>query len=163
LSLAIVRGFFLGNNAHFNALMRKLWTFEMPISNITSGEQAFGVPAVQPQPPVSPLVRQQSGDGITRVTDTKGRRIGVKPVKAIDYFDLTAAMGDHASNAALFKQAVVASAAVEIDAEPVARPTSMLTIRALIQRLDFSGFVAVSEALSIAASSDAINTEAVKG
>jgi hypothetical protein len=135
----------------------------MPISNITAGEQAFGVPAVQPQPaPVSPLVRQQDGDGISRVKDSTGRSIGVKPVKAIDMFDLTDALGDKASNAALFRQAMVAVAAVEIDGVPVARPTSLMTIRALISRLDFAGFVAVSEALSAVSASEAINQEAVK-
>jgi hypothetical protein len=134
----------------------------MPISNITSGEpQAFGLPAVQPHPaPVSPLVQRKSGDGITRVKDAKGRTIGVKPVTAIDMFRLTKAMGDEASNAALFRQAMVAVAAVEIDGEPVARPSNMLTIEALITRLDFAGFVAVSTALAGAV--EAINTDAVK-
>jgi hypothetical protein len=134
----------------------------MPISNIVSGEQ-HPAPAVQPQPaPVSPLVRQQSGDGITRVKDSNGRSIGVKPITAIDMFDLTEAMGDKASNAALFRQAMVAVSAVEIDGAPVARPTSMLTIRALISRLGFPGFVAVSKALAVAAVTEAINPEAVK-
>lgn len=135
----------------------------MPISNITAGEQQ-PAPAVQPQPaPVSPLVRQQKdGDGVSRVKDSTGRMIGVRPVKAIDMFDLTDALGDKASNAALFRQAMVAVAAVEIDGVPVARPNSLLTIRALIQRLDFAGFVAVSEALSAASVSEAVNPEAVK-
>jgi hypothetical protein len=87
----------------------------LPISSITAGEPAIGAPvAVQPQPaPVSPLVRQQKdGDGITRVKDANGRSMGVKPITAIDMFDLTEAMGDKASNAALFRQAMVAVSAV---------------------------------------------------
>jgi hypothetical protein len=137
----------------------------MPIGNIqhtTAGEDNH-VPAVQPQPArVSPLVRQQSGDGITRVKDSNGRSIGVKPITAINMFDLTEAMGDKASNAALFRQAMVAVSAVEIDGQPVARPSSMMTIRALITRLGFPGFVAVSEALAVATVTEAINPEAVK-
>jgi hypothetical protein len=133
----------------------------VPISNIATGEQSFGAPAVQAQPaPVSPFVKQQDGDGITRVKDSNGRSIGVKPLTAIDMFRLTKAMGEDASNAALFRQAMVAVAAVEIDGAPVARPSSMMTIEALITRLDFAGFVAVSTALS-GASTD-INTDAVK-
>jgi hypothetical protein len=87
----------------------------LPISNITAREPAIGAPvAVQPQPaPVSPLVRQQKdGDGITRVKNANGRSMGVKPITAIDMFDLTEAMGDKASNAALFRQAMVAVSAV---------------------------------------------------
>jgi hypothetical protein len=136
----------------------------MPIGNIqhTAGTE-FNA-AVQAQPArVSPLVRQQeAGDGITRVRDAKGRQIGVKPVTAIDMFDLTMAMGEHASNAALFRQAMVAGAAVEIDGDHVARPSSLTTIRALIARLDFAGFVAVSTALSQAALVDVVNDDAVK-
>jgi hypothetical protein len=134
----------------------------LPISNISTGEQQ-PAPVIQPQPArVSPLVRQQDGDGITRVKDSNGRQIGVKPITAIDMFDLTEAMGDKASNAALFRQAMVAVSAVEIDGAPVSRPTSMLTIRALITRLGFPGFVAVSEALAVAAVTEAINPDAVK-
>jgi len=135
----------------------------LPISNIVSGEQAFGAPTVQPQPArVSPLIQQQSGDGITRVKDSNGRQIGVRPVTAIDMFDTTMALGEHASNAALFRQAMVAAAAVEFDGVHLPRPTSMMTIRARIQILGFPGFVAVSEALAVAAVTDAINPEAVK-
>jgi hypothetical protein len=86
----------------------------------------------------------------------------VKPITAIDMFDLTMAMGDQASNQALFRQAMVAVSAVEIDSVPVARPSSLMTIRALIQRLGFPGFVAVSEALAVASATDAINPDAVK-
>jgi hypothetical protein len=135
------------------------------ISNIQTGEpQAFGVPAVQPQPArtVSPLVQQKSGDGITRVKDSKGRTIGVKPLTAIGMFDLTDALGDKASNAALFRQAMVAFAAVEIDGTPVAPPSSLMSIRALITRLGFHGFSAVAEALAIASADDVVNEESVK-
>jgi hypothetical protein len=117
-------------------------------------------PVVTAQPPVSPLVEQKSGDGITRVKDANGRMIGVKPLKAIDMFRLTKAMGDDASNAALFRQGMIAVAAVEIDGEPLARPLNMMTIEALIIRLDFAGFVAVSAAL--AGADEPVNTEAVK-
>jgi hypothetical protein len=136
----------------------------MPIGNIqhTTGEDNHAH-AVQPQPArISPLVRQQDGDGITRVKDSNGRSIGVKPITAIDMFDLTMAMGEHASNQALFRQAMVAVSAVEISGDPVARPSSMMTIRALITRLGFPGFVAVSEALAVASVTEAINPEAVK-
>jgi hypothetical protein len=37
-----------------------------------------------------------------------------------------------------------------------------MTIRALITRLGFPGFVAISEALAVAAVSEAINPDAVK-
>jgi hypothetical protein len=136
------------------------------ISNIQhtqAGDQAFGAPVVQPQPArVSPLVQQKSGDGITRVKDSNGRQIGVKPLTAIGMFDLTDALGDKAANSVLFKQAMVAYSAVEIDGDPVARPSSLMTIRALITRLDFAGFVAVASALAGAEAADAINPDAVK-
>jgi hypothetical protein len=136
----------------------------VPIGNIqhtTAGEQAFGGPVVRPQPArTSPLVEQKSGDGITRVRDSNNRQIGVRPLKAIDMFRLTKAMGEDASNAALFRQAMIAFACVEIDGYPVARPGNMMTVEALITRLDFAGFVAVSTALS-GASAD-VNVDAVK-
>jgi hypothetical protein len=127
-------------------------------STITTDDQP--VVTAQTGPRVSPLVEQKSGDGITRVKDANGRSIGVKPLKAIDMFRLTKALGEDASNAALFRQAMVAVAAVEIDGEHVVRPTNMMLIEALISRLDFAGFVAVSTALAGAA--EATNIEAVK-
>jgi hypothetical protein len=134
----------------------------MPISNINTGEQAFGAPAVQPQPARSSLVQQKYGDGITRAKDSNGRQIGVRPLTAIGMFDLTDALGEKASNPALFRQAMVAFAAVEIDGSPVAPPHNLMTIRALITRLGFPGFSAVAEALSIAGASDVVNEESVK-
>jgi hypothetical protein len=118
-------------------------------------------PTVQPVAPISPLVERKDGDGITRVRDANGRQIGVKPLTAIDMFRLTRALGDDASNAALFRQAMVAYSCVEIDGVPLARPLNLMTIEALIIRLDFAGFVAVSGALAGAAA-EPINTEAVK-
>lgn len=105
-------------------------------------------------------VERKDGDGITRVKDANGRQIGVKPLAALDMFRLTRAMGDDASNAALFRQAMVAVACVELDGIPVARPLNMTHIEALIARLDFAGFVAVSSAL--AGADEPVNVEAVK-
>jgi hypothetical protein len=130
----------------------------LSISNIQTGEHPAPVQALPAR--VSPLVAQQSGDGITRVRDANGRQIGVKPLKAIDMFRLTKTMGEDASNAALFRQAMVAYACVEIDGDLVARPLTMLQLETRISVLDFAGFVAVSTAL--AGAREPINTDAVK-
>lgn len=127
----------------------------MAISNIATGEH-------KPHQHASPLVPAKLGDGITRVTDAKGRSIGVKPLAALDMFDLSIALGDHASNKAVQNQAMLAMSAVEIDGEPVARPNSMMTIRALITRLDFAGFEAIISGLTGPTKSATATVDAVK-
>jgi hypothetical protein len=131
-------------------------------STIRTDDMHATTPVVTAQPAqrVSPLVEQKQGDGITRVKDANGRLIGVKPLKALDMFRLTKAMGDDASNAPLFRQAMVAYSCVEIDDIPVARPLNMMTIELLIARLDFPGFVAISTAL--AGAEEPVNVDAVK-
>jgi hypothetical protein len=119
-------------------------------------------PTVQPIAPISPLVERKDGDGITRVKDANGRMIGVKPINALAMFRLTKALGDDASNGVLFRQAMVAYSCVEIDGEPLARPLNMMTIEALIARLDFPGFVAISTALAGVAAAEPVNETAVK-
>lgn len=88
--------------------------------------------------------------------------IGVKPINALAMFRLTKALGDDASNGVLFRQAMVAYSCVEIDGEPLARPLNMMTIEALIARLDFPGFVAISTALAGVAAAEPVNETAVK-
>jgi hypothetical protein len=140
-------------STRYGANLRKPTLFKSTIGNENP-------PVVTAQPRVSPLVEQKQGDGITRVRDSNGRSIGVKPMGALDMFRLTKVLGEDASNAALFRMANVAYSCVEIDGEHVARPTSMMTIEALISRLDFPGFVAISTALSGA--NEPVNVEAIK-
>jgi hypothetical protein len=130
-------------------------------STVNTNTESHPVVTAQPAPVrVSPLVRQESGDGITRVKDANGRQIGIKPMGALDMFRLARALGDDANNASLFRMANVAYACVEIGGDHVPRPTNMMTIEALIARLDFPGFVAISTAL--AGASEPVNESAVK-
>jgi hypothetical protein len=135
----------------------------LPISNIQTGEQQ-PAPAVQAQHAPAP-VKQLGASPASEVlyaTDLRGRRIGCKRLAAIELYDLTCAMAENSSNKAALNQAMIAASVVEIDGMPTPRPTNALQLRAIITRLDFDGYMAVSEALTAgAAATVAPNTDAV--
>jgi hypothetical protein len=79
--------------------------------------------------------------------DSIGRRIGVKKLTFLDMHELTILLGNDANNAAALQQAMMVGSVVEIDGDPVARPGTVLQLKALMKRLDFPGVVAASTAM----------------
>ena len=81
-------------------------------------------------------------------TDSRGRKIGVRKLTALDMFDLSLLMGQNAQNAAAMNQALVAFSVTDIDGITTGgRFSSTVELRACIQRLDFPGFQAATKAL----------------
>lgn len=88
------------------------------------------------------------GDGTVNALDAKGRRIFVKPLNALDYYNVSKALGAiAASNPATLDMAMIACTVRQIDTTKYPLPTSERDVQLLIQQLDFEGLVAVSEAL----------------
>ena len=81
------------------------------------------------------------------ITDSKGRSITLRKPPFVAQFDLIDQLGDSASNETLRGMVVPLLYVCAIDGDPVARPNNKATLRALWQRLDDTGYVAVSNGL----------------
>ena len=126
------------------------------VSNVRSGPAP--IEAIVPQ---SPLVTADP-NRIEYAKDSNGRRIGVKKLNALAVFELSMLLGEHAGNSSVLNQGLMAASVVEIDGDPVARPTSMLGLKAMIARLDFPGYTAVTEAMNRYLPAEATNKDALK-
>ena len=82
------------------------------------------------------------------VTDARGRVIAVRRLSALQYYNLTKAMGADASNPATMDLAMIASSVCRIDVLDIAAPSKEADVRVLIQMLDFDGLTAASQALA---------------
>jgi hypothetical protein len=145
----------LGQSRPVNALRRKLGTFEnmATISNINTGEQAFGAPAAQPQPapfvqPVAaPTPTQQIVDDANRIeytTDSLGRTLGVTRINAKLRRRVLGAMSpENGEKGQLLFMSMIACACVSIDGVPVPFPMQEFTLNALIDRLEQEGMDAI--------------------
>jgi hypothetical protein len=80
--------------------------------------------------------------------DATGRRIGVKKLTFLDLHELTLLLGNDANNSAALNQAMMVGSIVEIDGDPVARPGTVLQLKALMKRLDFHGVIAATAAMN---------------
>jgi hypothetical protein len=79
--------------------------------------------------------------------DSRGREIEVRRLKVLDNMRLLALIGsDNSSNDRYLAFASLAYSVVSIDGEAIPRPTSLLVLEALLQRLDDDGFSAVAKA-----------------
>jgi hypothetical protein len=79
--------------------------------------------------------------------DVRGRVISVKRLNALQFYQLTKAMGAAASNPASMDLAILASSVCRIDTQLFAPPRTERDVEFLIQQLDFDGIAAAGEAL----------------
>jgi hypothetical protein len=81
------------------------------------------------------------------VTDARGRVIAVHKLTALNYYQLTRAMGESADSAALMDLAVTAASVRRIDTLDFGFPSREKDVEFLIQMLDFEGIKAAGEGL----------------
>jgi hypothetical protein len=81
------------------------------------------------------------------VTDKRGRVFTLRKPPFIAQFDLIDALGVSASNETYRSMVTPLLYVAAIDGESVSRPTTKSQLRALAQRLDEDGFVAVGEGI----------------
>lgn len=122
------------------------------------------------QPPGNAQPRQQQADppapaqpasrnaSLFYVTDANGRSIGWKRLNALEDFELVELAGArNAENGQWMAVASIAYSVREIDGEAVGRPTSMMQVKGMIQRLDTVGLQAIANALAeMAAATESI-------
>lgn len=122
------------------------------------------------QPPGNAQPRQQQADqpapaqpasrnaSLLYVTDANGRSIGWKRLNALEDFELVELAGArNAENGQWMAVASIAYSVREIDGEAVGRPTSMMQVKGMIQRLDTVGLQAIANALAeMAAATESI-------
>ncbi|WP_424139366.1 hypothetical protein [Roseomonas chloroacetimidivorans] len=98
-----------------------------------------GAPAADPKPAGKP--------GLTYVTDTRGRRIGVRKIGPLEKMRLFKAIGPvNSRNEQYAGLAMLAYSVAEIDGELVPGFTTELQCEAMVQRLGDEGFDALGEA-----------------
>jgi hypothetical protein len=96
------------------------------------------------------------------VTDARGRVIAVHKLSLLNYYLLSRAMGNDASNPALMDMATTAAAVRRIDTTDFAMPSTEKDVRFLMQMLDFDGLKAAGEGLRQLHSKGDDGTEAAK-
>lgn len=94
--------------------------------------------------------------------DTRGRLITVTRLNALQFYRLTKAMGQTASNAASMDLAILASSVKKIDATEIAMPSTEREVEFLIQQLDFDGIAAAGEALKKLSADPEVEIESAK-
>lgn len=112
--------------------------------------QENGGPPPDRHPGDAPTPTQQMvASKATQATrrDARGRMITVKRLTLLDFYRLTKLLGEHSATPTTMDLASVAASVVEIDGEVVFFPTGERELEYLMQRLDFDGLTAVSEAL----------------
>jgi hypothetical protein len=92
------------------------------------------------------------------VTDARGRLIAVHKLNLLQFYNLTRAMGDAASNATLMDMAITAAAVRRIDTTDFPLPNTEADVRVMMKVLDFEGLAAAGEGLRrLHANADAAN------
>src|SRR5208282_538726 len=130
------------------------------VSNVRTGETA---PSVEPVAPKSRLVNNDP-NRVQYATDTRGRRIGVHVIDALDMFELTLLLGpEQGNNGSALNQALIFSSVVSIDDREVTRPLSLLALKARIKEVGFDGLAAASKALeALGGTKEEPNVDALK-
>jgi hypothetical protein len=122
-------------------------------------------PTVEVLSPVAPKSRLVTKDPnrIEYAKDSTGRRIGARPIDALQIFDISILMGEHSSNGAALNQALMAASVVSIDGRDVTTPLSLVALRARIKELGLHGYTAVNAAVAKFGDGDSdVNTAALK-
>lgn len=119
--------------------------------------RAEGEPDMPPQPSegnhYETPTRRLGGmnEGRASARDIRGRMITVRRLNLLDYYRLSKILGETAGNEQAMNLATLTCAVTEIDSEPVFFPNSEREIQALMQRIDFDGLGAVTDALKMLA------------
>jgi hypothetical protein len=102
--------------------------------------------------------------GLVYVTDSKGRKIGLKEPPFLAEFDIIDVVGPEKSKNQTYMGMLNPLLYIaEIDGEPVQFPTTMIQVRALIQKADRHGFMAALDGIQKHfASNDEALTEQIK-
>jgi len=86
--------------------------------------------------------------GLVYVTDAKGRKIGLKEPPFLAEFEIIDVVGPEKSKNQTYMSMLNPLLYIaEIDGEPVQFPTTVLGVRALIQKADRHGFLAALEGI----------------
>jgi hypothetical protein len=102
-------------------------------------------PAAAIETPSAAVIKD--ANRIVFVTDERGRKLGVKRAGgALANFRLCRLLGQDAANRALMTYALLITAVVSINGDPVPFPTTMLQLEALIDRVDSDGMRASERA-----------------
>lgn len=80
-------------------------------------------------------------------TDARGRLITVRKLNALNFYNLTKALGHFSSNAATMDMAMIVATVSAINTTKFPVPATEQDIKLLIQELDFDGIAAAGEAL----------------
>lgn len=86
-------------------------------------------------------------NGFYYVTDTKGRRIGLRRLDFIEEFRIVETLGKLAENKVYMQMVNPLLLVAEIDGDVVPPPRSKLQVDALIQRVGGDGYIAVLEGM----------------
>lgn len=128
----------------------------MQTPNVTihsAQETAAAAPAASKAPALPPGT----------IVDTKGRKIVVRPLDALEEFRLAKIMGSNGDSAWARSIALQACSVRELDGEPEAFLNSDRDIEAMVGRLGSEGFEAVGKALDeLAKSKPKPNKDAAK-
>ncbi len=101
---------------------------------------------VHTETPTESIVK--SAQQPTTKTDSTGRAIGIKKMRALDRLKMFEVIGaENAKNEPYLGYAALAFHVSSIDGDPVSRPANKIQLEALIQRLGDEGMEAVGEAL----------------
>jgi hypothetical protein len=111
-------------------------------------------------PGSSPIlsVAEPTGDGLVRVVDAKGRKLGIRRLTPLLQFDVMVIMGDAANTQAAVNQALPAACIGEINGDLVPVPGTLRELRALLQRLDFD---ALTQAITVNSEDDGAPKRAI--
>lgn len=117
------------------------------ISNVSIGQASHHAPAIEAITPSQAII--QDANRVEYVTDSLGRRLGVKRFSAsLKRRVLKAMSAESGTKQEYFMMAMVACACVSIDDMTVPFPQSEVAIDALIDRLETEGKDATIKALA---------------
>lgn len=112
-----------------------------------------------PSTPSEKLIAE--GSKTTYVESSNGLRLKLKKPTVWDQLELVKLVGDAAQNAVYMQMVMPSLWVVEINGEPSPLPSTMLELRARLEKLDEEGISAVLEAAASMAA-ESIDAKAVK-
>jgi hypothetical protein len=83
------------------------------------------------------------------VTDDTGRTIEAARLKPSERFAIKRMMGDEAGNGSLYREVFLIAHCRALDGERINKPTSMLQVMALMDRLNDEGLKALDQAIDL--------------
>lgn len=98
--------------------------------------------------PSAEIIRAASTVNRASAKDATGRLIEVERISLLQMFRLTDILGAGSTNEARMNLTLAAVSVVAIDGEKVSFPSRMSELEILLQRLDFTGLAAATEAVA---------------